>query len=84
MSLIVYYLMHSGLAVWVLRIALSSTSLTNTIPDSILPLMVARLILSLKKAAKTPSTVWSADQVSTIMFAQRTIGGSERRGDNIL
>ena len=47
--------------------------------------MVTRLILSLKKAAKTPSTMWSAEQVSTIMFARRTIGGIEHGGgsDNI-
>ena len=75
--------MHSGMAVWVTHIALGPASLTNIIPDSMIPLMVTRLILSLKKAAKSPSTIWSADQVSTIMFARYTIGGSERRGDNI-
>ena len=43
--------------------------------------MTTRLILSLKKAANGPSTVWSAGQVSSIKFARRTIGGTGRDGD---
>ena len=46
-----------------------------------MPLMITRLILSLKKIAKTPDPVWSADQVPSIKFARRTIGGTERGGD---
>ena len=58
-----------------------STSLANATPDSMMPLMVTRLILSLKKAANSPSTIWSAGQVSSMMFARRTIGGTEHGGD---
>ena len=58
-----------------------STPLADVTPDSIMPLMVARLILSLKKAANSPSTIWSAGQVSSIMFARRTIGGTEYDSD---
>jgi hypothetical protein len=46
-----------------------------------MPLMVTRLILSLKKAAKTPDTIWSAGQVPSMNFARRTIGGTDRGGD---
>ena len=49
-----------------------------------MPLMIARLILSLKKAAESPDMVWGAGQVSNIMFARRTIGGPEQGGDTIL
>ena len=48
---------------------------------STMPLMVSRLILSLKKTANSSSTVWSAGQVSSIKFARHTIGGTERRDD---
>ena len=66
----------------ILTVALGpSTPLTNTTMDRIMPFMVTRLILSLKKAANSPSTIWSAGQVSGMMFAQRTIGGTEHGGD---
>ena len=48
-----------------------------------MPLMVTRLILSLKKAAKTRGAIWNARQVSSIKFARRTIGGTEHGGDAI-
>ena len=56
-------------------------SSTNATPGSIMPLTVVRLILSLKKTANSPSTIWSAGQVSSIMFARCTIGGTECGGD---
>jgi len=43
--------------------------------------MVTRLILSLKRAANPSDTIWSFDDGAhreDIMFASRTIGGSER------
>ena len=46
-----------------------------------MPLMITRLILSLKKTAKSPCTIWSAGQVPSIGFARRTINGTERGGD---
>jgi hypothetical protein len=46
-----------------------------------MPIMITRLILSLKKATTTPGTMWSAGQVSSIKFARRTIGGTEGGGD---
>ena len=55
-----------------------------TLPwDSLIPLMVTRLILSLKKAANYPGSIWdsSVGQLETAVFAQRTIGGSERGGN---
>ena len=48
-----------------------------------MPLMVTRLILSLKKTAKTPDTIWSAGRVPSIKFARRTIGDTEHGGDAI-
>ena len=40
--------------------------------------MITRLILSLKKATKTPDAIWNAGQVPSIKFARRrTIGGTE-------
>ena len=46
-----------------------------------MPLMINRLILSLKKAGSSPDTMWSTTvgQPENLRFAQRTIGGSERR-----
>ena len=56
---------HSAMVVRVLRVASSPPmSLTNATTGSIVPLMVSRLILSLKKTANSPSTVWSTGQVS--------------------
>ena len=49
-----------------------------------MPLMASRLILSLKKTANTPGTVWSTSQVPSIRFARRTISGTERGGDVLL
>ena len=42
--------------------------------------MVTRLILSLKKAVNYSGSIWgsSVGQLETAVFAQRTIGGSER------
>jgi hypothetical protein len=45
------------------------------------PLMVTRLMLSLKKAANAPTSVWSladAPQPGSVRFAHHTIGGTER------
>ena len=44
-------------------------------------MIITRLILSLEMTARTPDTIWSARQVSSIKFARRTIGGTERGGD---
>ena len=46
-----------------------------------MPVMVTRLILSLKKAAVSPNAVWTAGQLDTMRFAEHTMGGSGRRGD---
>lgn len=48
-----------------------------------MPVMINRLILSLKKAGNSPDTIWSTavGQPENIKFAQRTVGGSERRSD---
>ena len=54
---------------------------TDATTSSIMPLLVSRLIISLKKTANSPSMVWSAGQVSSIGFARRTIGGTEHGGD---
>ena len=48
-----------------------------------MPLMVTRLILSLKKATRSPGAIWSARQVSGTGFALRAIGGTEHGGDTI-
>ena len=48
-----------------------------------MPLMVTRLILSLKKTAKPPDTIRSAGRVPSIKFARRTIGGTEHGDDAI-
>ena len=53
-------------------------SLANATVGSVMPVVVTRLIISLRKTASSPSTIWSAGQaVSTVSFAQHTIGGSE-------
>ena len=52
-----------------------------------MPSMITRLILSLKKAATSPDSVWSSggpDQITTAIFAQRAVSGTERvRGDDV-
>ena len=48
--------------------------------DSLAPIMITRLIISLKKAANPLESVWSAGQMASVRFARRTIGGSERGG----
>lgn len=48
-----------------------------------MPLMVTRLILSLKKAANSPGPMLSFHELETIVFARRTIGGAERGGGDI-
>ena len=48
-----------------------------------MPLMISRLILSLKKATKSPGAIWSAHQVSGIRFALRSTGGTDHGGDVI-
>jgi len=49
--------------------------------------MITRLILSLKKAATSPDSVWSnggPSQIATAIFAQRVFSGTERvRGDDV-
>ena len=49
--------------------------------------MITRLILSLKKAANSPSMVWSSGgtgQVDSVRFARRTAGGAERGSGDIV
>lgn len=49
-----------------------------------MPIMIIRLMLSLKKAANSPhGTVSDTTQMGTLRFAHRTIGGSERAGGSI-
>ena len=48
-----------------------------------MPLMVTRLILSLKKTRNSSESVWSAGQLESLRFAEHTIGGTERRGGHI-
>ena len=43
-----------------------------------MPVMVTRLILSLKKAANSPNSMSSFLELDSIAFARRTIGGAER------
>ena len=66
-----------------MHIALCFTSVANIAWDSFIPLAINRLILSLKKARSSPDTIWSTifGQPEIIGLPQRTIGGSERRGD---
>ena len=48
--------------------------------------MITRMILSLKKAGNSPGSGWGTggrDQLESIRFARRTIGGSERGGGDI-
>jgi len=49
--------------------------------DSLVPSMITRLILSLKKAATTPNSVWGSTTVGTAVFFQRAVGGTERIGN---
>jgi len=49
--------------------------------NRLVPIMITRLMLSLKRAATPSDTVWSFDggaHREDIRFARRTIGGSER------
>ena len=48
-----------------------------------MPIMITRLILSLKKTARIPDTIRSAGRVPSIKFARRTIGGTEYGDDTI-
>ena len=41
---------------------------------SLAPLVITRLIVSLKKAVNPSDSVWSAGRLATVGFAQRTIG----------
>jgi len=53
---------------------------------ALMPLMVTRLILSLKKAGSPQETTWDANGRSVpdgLRFAPRTIGGSDREGVDI-
>jgi len=52
----------------------------------LVPLMVTRLMLSLRRVANSPGSVWSLGntvQPDSIRFANNTIGGTGRVGDNI-
>ena len=74
------YPIHSVTVVWVLHIASDSTSLTDVSLGffSLMPLMITRLIISLKKAVEDPDQMWSApSQVESVRFARRTVGGTE-------
>ena len=67
-------------------ILLGFKSVTDTtLWDSFVPLMINRLILSLKRAGNPSDSAWgsSVGQLGSIRFARRTVGGSERRGDDI-
>ena len=59
-----------------------------TLPwDSLVPLMITRLILSLKKAANPQASIWSLSgtgQLETARFASHTIGGTEGEGGDIV
>jgi len=51
--------------------------------------MIARLILSLKKAAISPNSMWSGasctGQLGTVVVSQRVVGGTERvRGGGVV
>lgn len=51
-----------------------------------MPLMVTRLILSLKKAGTPQETTWDGNGPNVpegLRFAPRTIGGSDREGVDI-
>lgn len=49
---------------------------------SLAPLMITRLIVSLKKAVKPQDSIWSAGRLASVRFARYSIGGSER-GDGV-
>ena len=45
-----------------------------------MPLMITRLIISLKKAVEAPELVWSGDsQVESVRFARGMVGGTEHQ-----
>ena len=49
-----------------------------------MPLAVTRLVLSLKKAADAPGSLWSLSgtgQIESVRFARRTVEGTERGGN---
>lgn len=51
-----------------------------------MPLMATRLMLSLKRAARSPDSVWSLNSAApseTLRFAHHTIGGTDRGDDGI-
>ena len=52
---------------------------------SIVPLMISRSMLSLKKTANAQSSVWGLNHscwtVESVRYAQQTIGGTECVGD---
>ena len=52
--------------------------------DSLVPLMITRLVLSLKKAANSPDYRWSSDvipELESARFANRTFGETGYEGD---
>jgi len=56
-----------------------------TLPwDSLVPSMITRMILSLKKAATTPNSVGGSASAGTAVFFQRAVGGTEYIGDGDL
>ena len=45
---------------------------------SLMPLMVTRLVISLKKAVEAPEQMWNGiSKVENVRFARGTIGGTE-------
>lgn len=55
--------------------------------DSIMPIMITRMIVSLKKAGGAPDSGWrltSDSQAGGENIARRTIGGTERGGSDTL
>ena len=57
-----------------------------TLPwDSLMPIMITRLILSLKKAVNSPNSVSSGPgRLETVRLARCTVGGTERvRGGDV-
>jgi len=50
-----------------------------------MPSMIARLVLSLKKVAISPDSVWSgagSSRAGTAIFFQRTVSGTERANND--
>jgi len=60
-------------------------ALYRTLRDSLIPLMVTRLILSLRKAANPQDSIWSrgTGQVDTVRFARDAVSGTEGGGGDI-